>query len=611
MDQNYKLSVRRNAKSINPASFAFPSFVLVLSLIVVGQVLFVANRGLDFTDEGWYLSWISNPGKYKFSVTQFSFVYHPIFILLNQDIALLRVFNIISLWGLSSLLAFLTFSDYPSFSARLGTWFKLPLALGVGSLSMAFFAPHWLMTPNYNSLNFLGILIAFIGTHFVKAEQKATIFWGVLVTALGIGLSFLAKPTSGAALGVAVALFFLIGRPSRLLVVASIAVSSLFFVLLFGVLVDGSIVRFFDRYVGGAKIAGQQDPRYTLGQVFRFDTFIPSIKDGVTFLALFISVLLLIKKMSAPTFRVSTTILGTLILGFTLVFAVWDTSAFYGLSYSHKNNLVLLAPCLALAFAAIRNAKNRVLIFSAVRIPWLLLFAPLIMSLGTNGNYWFIMSLAVIFWILAGFEIIMGMSSKDASNHRGIAITLAITQMVTLIFLVNGALAPYRNDQGLRGQHTSVELGPGKSELLLSENFSEYIEVVRGRSGKAGFVAGLPIIDLTGQSPGVLFALDAQNSGLPWLIGGYAGSNAMAVTALRSVPCQELSEAWILLEPSGPRGLDPKIVRTFGAEFPLDYEIAASWHTPPGAGGYYVQRKQILYRPSDVKSLLASCLLGK
>lgn len=608
MKDTHKLTVRPDSHSGKISDYAASVLILILSIFIVGQVFSVANRGFDLTDEGWYLAWISNPEKYPFSVTQFGFVYHPIFVLLNGDIALLRVFNLLSLWALSSFLVFLTLSRYPSFFGRLGSLVKVTLALGVGSVSMAFFAPHWLVTPNYNSLNFLGILISFVGLHFSQKGKKAIILWGVFFTALGISLSFFAKPTSGAALGVAIVVSLLIRRKRDPLIVASVALTSASLVVLFGFFVDGSMITFLERYVGGAEIVGQQDPRYTLDQVFRFDTFIPTNKEVITFLGLFVSSTVLLQCMRSANFRAGKAIFGSLMLVFTLIFATSGTSFFTGFSYSDKSNLVLLAPCLALMFVAIKDAKNRFSFFSQSTTPRLLLLAPLIMAIGTNGNYWWSMSLAVMFWILAGVEITISMHAEERPSYRHVAIVIVITQLATLIFLANGALTPYRNDQSLKSQLTAVQLGPNKSELLLSENFSEYIRVARARAEKAGFTPDTPIIDLTGQSPGLLFALDAQNSGLPWLIGGYYGSNTMAVTALESVSCQEISEAWVLLEPGGPRSLDSLILDKVGLEFPLSHEPAARWFTPKGAGGYSYERQQILYRPTDVKSSFKSCL---
>ena len=49
--------------------------------------------GIDISDESFYLSLISNPSLYKTTISQFGFVYNPLFLILNGNIFLLRTIN--------------------------------------------------------------------------------------------------------------------------------------------------------------------------------------------------------------------------------------------------------------------------------------------------------------------------------------------------------------------------------------------------------------------------------------------------------------------------------------------------------------------------------------
>jgi hypothetical protein len=83
----------------------------LVALCAVGVILLISWRskysayGIDFTDESFYLLWIANPFIYDESITQFSFVYHPLYRLLNGDVAALRQANILITfalaWGLT------------------------------------------------------------------------------------------------------------------------------------------------------------------------------------------------------------------------------------------------------------------------------------------------------------------------------------------------------------------------------------------------------------------------------------------------------------------------------------------------------------------------------
>lgn len=74
---------------------------VIMAISFVGTVfmlffVFLYSRyGFDFTDESYYLSWIANPFDYAASATQFGFIYHPLYVLLDGNIAALRQANIL------------------------------------------------------------------------------------------------------------------------------------------------------------------------------------------------------------------------------------------------------------------------------------------------------------------------------------------------------------------------------------------------------------------------------------------------------------------------------------------------------------------------------------
>lgn len=73
------------------ASWAALLGVLLASLSLMSWLLLLCRSGFDLTDEGFYLHSIAEPGNYPYSVTQFGFVYHPLYKLVGGDVSLLRV----------------------------------------------------------------------------------------------------------------------------------------------------------------------------------------------------------------------------------------------------------------------------------------------------------------------------------------------------------------------------------------------------------------------------------------------------------------------------------------------------------------------------------------
>ena len=111
------------------------------------------------------------------------------------------------------------------------------------------------------------------------------------------------------------------------------------------------------------------------------------------------------------------------------------------------------------------------------------------------------------------------------------------------------------------------------------------------------------MIDLSGQSPGILYALHAESIGQAWTIGGYPGSLKLATAALRRVSCDKVATAWLLVEPKGPRSIPDELLSNFGANLAEDYDSVATWRTAEGAGGYQGQRIQMLLKPTRSKSI--------
>ena len=95
--------------------------------------------------------------------------------------------------------------------------------------------------------------------------------------------------------------------------------------------------------------------------------------------------------------------------------------------------------------------------------------------------------------------------------------------------------------------------------------------------------------------------------GQAWTIGGYDGSENRARASLMNASCQTLADAWLLIEPEGPRSLSSTILTSFGSDLDHDYRLVGSWQTGRGAGGYEQQRMQNLYKPSHPEVVKYSC----
>jgi len=109
------------------------------------------------------------------------------------------------------------------------------------------------------------------------------------------------------------------------------------------------------------------------------------------------------------------------------------------------------------------------------------------------------------------------------------------------------------------------------------------------------------MIDLSGHSPGVLYALGANSVGVAWTLGGYPGTAKFVTRGLQGVPCEQLSEAWILAEPKGPRPVPWSVLASFGVSSEDDFKLVGEMRSPEG-------QIQYLSRPTrDAQEAIKAC----
>ena len=170
-------------------------------------------------------------------------------------------------------------------------------------------------------------------------------------------------------------------------------------------------------------------------------------------------------------------------------------------------------------------------------------------------------------------------------------------QVVALILMRSGMYNPYRQLNDINQNSHRLEISSSGSDLVLEEGFATYIASAKKLAIESGFEPRTPIIDLTGQSPGILYAMQGRILGRPWIGGGYEGSDIWAISLLSVENCSDLSNAWILAEPNGPRSLSSEVLLSFGSTLSKDYTLAGVLETARGAGGFKERRRQLLYKP--------------
>ena len=552
-------------------------FAAGLAFILLSVTLHYATRGLELSDEGLYLHSITWPWLYDTSISLFGFLYHPLYRLLGGDIASLRQANVAFSFLLSfSLMWVLLRSSRPENEIPL---FRLAAyALGLATASLAALH-HWVPTPNYNSLTLQGMLITIIGVVVaMRSASRPVWLTGAVLIGFGGWLTAMAKPTSGAALGLMVALFTLAAVPRRFLVMLVAACIAAALLLASMLIIDGSPLEFISRLTRGHDLLLVLDPAYQMSHLLDrsylslegddqrtyWGTLIGSIGLGWFFaqgsrklialrvacvvVVAFIAGALLLRQLPLPFERVRMQSLwiGLVALGIVLGVAAASFTEQRGRALKPKSGRLLM---LALLLAAM----------------------PFAFALGTNNSLWWRVVGASVFWTGAGVALLRTVASRFEQPLAALSIATAAAASLLLIL---GVSRPYRAPTSLFNQNTIMAIGPANAKLRVASATANYLTALVGPARRHGFTLGDPIIDLTGQHPGTVYALGGIAPGQPWLLTGFPGSEAFARAVLDHVSCEDLARAWLLAAPDSALRLPDEVLTTNGID-PSNFEVIA------------------------------------
>lgn len=565
--------------------------LLIITFYLIYNFIRYAQYGVDFTDEGFYLNWNTYPYKYSATVTMFGFIYNPIFDILNNNIYYARLFNLFFTFILSVIFVY---------NLLVNLYNQKKYNILVISIIFSYYSLFsfnlWLVTPNYNTLTFQGILIFLTGI-VINQKNTGNNYFQTAILSIGFTLTLFAKPSSA---------FILFIIFSIVLVKNKNKINNLFIIFSISTLIylpiliqDRSPMVTAYRILDGIEIYKILTDKHINPVIFRFDEFIISIKNlkimVVIFIINFIGLIIFSKNNKIFHFAyVFIVAVISYFIFFEYGYSRYKPTKFYGLiifSIVFSNILFLILKNKNIDFKKIKN-KEKLLIL-------ILFLMPHIYSFGTTRNYWENGSSIGIFWLLASV-VLMKPYAIFKQSWFFLFPTLISTTILGAI-LLNTIIATPHRQVPLWENSVLVNTGAENSYLYLTQSQADLINTVRSISKANGFQADMPIIDLTGQSPGLLYLLTARSVGFPWLSGGYKGSTEFAKKALATETCDLLSKSWILSEPEGRRKLPPIILSDFGSDLNLDYELITTWKNN--------NRVQFLYKPFKSEIVKNKCIV--
>jgi hypothetical protein len=236
-----------------------------------------------------------------------------------------------------------------------------------------------------------------------------------------------------------------------------------------------------------------------------------------------------------------------------------------------------------------------------MKFQYILLALPFAYSIGTNANQWEASKLATCF--VSIFSLLgLATHSKNIWNLHLMRLMLIASAGISMVSITSAADNPYRQPNPISANQTFVSNIPKLNGMRLNSEYGESLELLQKKIRLFGFKEGTEVIDLSGQSPTLIYLIDGRSTGSSWLIGGYPGSLDVARWQLSRVACHTLRQAWILDEPNGPRSFDFEALLGFFGITRNNYRVVTEWSTPIGSGGFPFQRSQYFLKPIDPKN---------
>ena len=177
-------------------------------------------------------------------------------------------------------------------------------------------------------------------------------------------------------------------------------------------------------------------------------------------------------------------------------------------------------------------------------------------------------------------------------------LTLFAPLVVTGFLIYNYVQCPFPLSPPLVNQQSSLIL-PGNSTLRVSSEQFNYVSNLKKLATLNGFQEGNYILDMTGQSPGLIYALGGKPLGWPWILDLLPGSDNAALQILSKVAKTQLDNSYVLISDE-TKHLHPfATLRKIG----LDVNDPNSFQLVAEANPSFLIGKVYLYKPINNESV--------
>ena len=525
----------------------------IVGLASIGLVAFLyanLDRGLDLTDESFYLLWADKPAAYGLAASTFGFFISPIYHLLGSNPAALRRFGLVVLALTAVCLAWTAISANRNSQVAERKFEKLAIVLAAASTVVTYYF-WWLTTPAYNWLPLPAAFLLLTG--LVLVYQNQSIWLSAILVGFSGTLAFAGKPTTAITFALVYGVGMLILRGAIWETLRHFALSAVCCAALF--LLAG--LTFFDVPLA---LAQAQSYVETFGVAPAAGGFFNGAVAPWGYYGALVAALV---AFWLPP-RIAR-LCGVAAIGATINAVL----AMRGITYNSAQGMIAMTASLALvancvAWAPVRpNGRLFAVLLLGQVFPWLIAF-------GTGNPL----------YAQAGFYVALPLTSAiliaylcfGAGDWRTLA-TALLAPLFAGAALYAADISPYRLHPDLSSQEFPVEVAGGM--MRVDAPTRDFIVDLRHAAKAAGFVPGTPVLDFTGDTPGIALLLGGQAPYYPWLVGGYDFSERLAMDTTAELTPEARRSAW-LVRNDAPRPFALDFIASLGFDLENDYKVVAA-----------------------------------
>jgi len=545
-------------ESPRPAhSWAISAAPAVLLLLQIALYIWMARRGFEFTDESFYLLNYLYWRDVTATVSFFGAYFELPFRLLGQNVSAIRVFSLVVLVVASGFftreaLRFSRESDGADTSPL------MPFVL-VGSAASLFYFGYFnsARAPSYNLLALCTMLIAtgLLLRLTMRGHFHATTQYGVTGFCYGVALGAcgLDKAPTAALTFVLHAVFFAVAnrdwRPRRLVALSCLVLAG---VALNFALLQWAQPNWFAALREGVEmttIVGHGG-LFELGRAMVRE--VRSVAPALLDLSVVAAVVIVLAQNLRHNRQPQISIVVVVLIG-VCAFEIARPEARH-----------LWLPIVAVS----------VLVLRSFEMPWrkrwqwtrvdtiglgftcLLFLLPLAFSFGTNISVLEHSQMAAVFGIVALLIGLQRLAARRQITGWALIVSMTLLCVPTVIIQLQNTFdvrLAYRLRTALIDQTVPTPVGLANTQLLLDRTTRDVLIAINTAARDAGFTPHQRVLDLTGDGPGLIYALGGRPLGVAWLLGGYSGSEIAAARLIARLPLHALQRAWLLTSNTNPR----------------------------------------------------------